>query len=79
MSRHDIEIYNRFVNDMQDVLNEDEQTFQVAVNRTVEAVETDDSYSTKEKLNIYADLSSLCNCEKKERAKWVKKASRRLK
>ena len=79
MSRHDIEIYNRFVSDMQDALNEDEQTFQTAVNRTVEAVETDDSYSTKEKLNIYADLSSLCNCEKKERSKWVKKASRRLK
>lgn len=79
MSRHDIEIYNRFVSDMQDALNEDEQTFQTSVNRTVEAVETDDSYSTKEKLNIYADLSSLCNCEKKERSKWVKKASRRLK
>lgn len=79
MSRHDIEIYNRFVSDMQEALNEDEQTFQTAVNRTVEAVETDDSYSTKDKLNIYADLSSLCNCEKKERSKWVKKASRRLK
>ena len=79
MSRHDIEIYNRFVSDMQDALNEDEQTFQTSVNRTVEAVEIDDSYSTKEKLNIYADLSSLCNCEKKERSKWVKKASRRLK
>lgn len=79
MSRHDIEIYNLFVSDMQDALNEDEQTFQTSVNRTVEAVETDDSYSTKEKLNIYADLSSLCNCEKKERSKWVKKASRRLK
>lgn len=79
MARHNIEIYNCFVSDMQDVLNEDEQTFQTAVNRTVEAVETDETYNTKEKLNIYADLSSLCNCEKKERTKWIKKASRRLK
>lgn len=79
MSRHDIQVYNNFISDMKDVLNEDEQTFQSAVNRTVEAVENDDSYSTKEKLNIYADLSSLCNCEKKERTRWAKKASRRLK
>lgn len=79
MSRHDISIYNTFVKNMEDVLHEDEQTFQKAVNETVEAVEKDDSYSTAQKLNIYASLSSLCNCEIKERKKWARKAAKRLK
>ena len=79
MAKHNIAIYNQFIHDMQDVMNEDEQTLQTSVNKTIESVEKDDTYSTSAKLNIYASLSSLCNCEVKERSKWVKKAAKRLK
>lgn len=79
MTRHDPRVCEAFIKDMEEVLDEEEHVFQNAVNKTVLVVEKDERYSTSEKLKIYARLSGLCNCEKKERLKWVKKAARSLK
>ncbi len=49
-----------------------------AVNVTVVKVELDDKYSTKQKLNIYSQLTSLSNCSAKERKKYAKKVKKML-
>lgn len=79
MTKIDPRIAKNFIDDMEEVLDADEETFQTAVNKTVLAVEKSTEYSTSRKLKIYARLSSLCNCEVKERAKWASKAARSLK
>lgn len=79
MTKADPRIQKNFVEDMEEVLDADEKTLLEAVNRTVLAVEKSTEYSTSRKLKIYANLSSLCNCEVKERHKWATKAARSLK
>lgn len=56
----------------------DEQDFQDAMNHTIIAVETDDHYSTNQKLKIYAELQQLANCTEKDRRKYVKKVAKLL-
>jgi hypothetical protein len=48
------------------------------LNDTIVAVETDDSYNTKEKLKIYSLITSLSNSEGKERKKFAKKIVKAL-
>ena len=55
-----------------------EQELMDAVNHTVVDVELDDNYSTKQKLKIYAVLTSLSNCSEKERKKYAKKVKKLL-
>ncbi len=55
-----------------------EQKLMDAVNHTVVDVELDDNYSTKQKLKIYAVLTSLSNCSEKERKKYAKKVKKLL-
>ncbi len=56
----------------------DEHQLMDAVNVTVVKVELDDKYTTKQKLNIYSQLTSLSNCSAKERKKYVKKVKKML-
>ncbi len=49
-----------------------------AVNVTVVKIELDDKYTTKQKLNIYSQLTSLSNCSVKERKKYAKKVKKML-
>ena len=55
-----------------------EQELMDAVNHTVVDVELDDNYSTKQKLKIYAVLTSLSNCSEIERKKYAKKVKKLL-
>lgn len=79
MSKHDPNISNDFVTRMEAVLDGEEMEVLQVVNDTIRIIEKDTTYSTSQKLKIYATLSSLCNCEPKERAKWASKAARCLK
>ena len=79
MNRHNPNISKEFVTKMEEVLESDEMDVLKVVNDTVRIIEKDTSYTTSEKLRIYARLSSLCNCEQKERAKWASKAAKSLK
>jgi hypothetical protein len=49
-----------------------------AVNKTVVKVELDEKYTTKQKLKIYSELTSLSNCSEKERKKYTKKVKKLL-
>lgn len=79
MTKHDPNISKDFVTRMEAVLDGEEMEVLQVVNDTIRIIEKDTTYSTSQKLKIYARLSSLCNCEPKERAKWASKAARSLK
>lgn len=55
-----------------------EQELMERLNQTIVDVEQDDSYNTKQKLKIYALITSLSNCEVKGRRKFIKKIYREL-
>ena len=79
MSRHNPKIAEDFIRKMEEVMDGQEQEVLNVVNDTIRIIEKDVSYNTSEKLKIYARLSSLCNCEPNERAKWASKVARSLK
>ncbi len=55
-----------------------EQELMDVVNEAVKCVELDTSYTTKQKLKIYAELTSLSNCSEKERKKYAKRVKKLL-
>ena len=79
MAKHNPKIVKDFVSRMEEVLDKDEMEVLNVVNDTVRIIEKDTTYTTSEKLKIYATLSSLCNCETKDRHRWDTKAAKCLK
>ena len=79
MARHDKKNAELFLQAMKEVESMDEQTLVDSLNPTIILVETDDTYNTKQKLNIFSLLTSLSNAEGKQRNKFVKKIYRALK
>lgn len=73
MAKHDNKIADQFQENLRDLDTMDEQALLDRLNDTIVAVENDDSYNTKEKLKIFALITSLDNSEGKERKKFVHK------
>lgn len=78
MAYHNKQSAAKFETNMNGVESFNEQQLMDAVNKTVVDVELDDSYSTKQKLKIYAVMTSLSNCAEKERKKFAKKVKKLL-
>lgn len=78
MAYHNKQSQNTFFENTKNVETFTEQQLMDAVNTTIVEVELDDNYSTKQKLKIYAVMTSLSNCSEKERKKFVKKVKKLL-
>ena len=78
MARHDKKNAELFLQAMKEVERMDEQTLVDSLNPTIILVETDDTYNTKQKLNIFSLISSLSNSEERQRTKFVKKIYKAL-
>lgn len=78
MAKHNAETATEFKVNTKGCENFTEQQLLEAVNKTVVRVELDDDYSTKQKLNIYAMMTSLSNCSESERRKYAKKVYKLL-
>lgn len=78
MAYHAEETVDAFRESMSNASSLGEQEFQDAMNRTIVTVETDDHYSTNQKLKIYAELQQLANCTEKDRKKFVRKVAKLL-
>lgn len=74
-AQRNIDEFNR---SMENASSLGEQDFQNAMNQTIVSVETNDHYSTNQKLKIYAELQQLANCTEKDRRKYVKKVAKLL-
>ena len=58
---------------------ETESEFLDSLNVITRIVETDDSYSTNQKLAIYELLSQISNCQPEQRQKYARRLMRKLK
>ena len=79
MAKHDPSIQKNFIDAMSGCATMEEHDLLDALQPTILVIEKDDSYSTSKKLKIFSLIASLSNCEAKERLKFVKKISRKLK
>jgi len=79
MKKHNPENLKTFEESLKDYDKMSEQQLLDALNKIIVIVENDDSYNTNAKLTIYAFISSLSNCDERERKKWVKKIAKLLK
>lgn len=78
MAYHNKQSASNFQMNLEGCESFSEDELMEAVNKTVVEVELDDNYSTKQKLNIYAAMTSLSNCAEKERQKYAKKVKKLL-
>lgn len=78
MAKHDQKIADQFQKNLSDVEKLDEQELLNRLNETIKAVEADDDYAPQEKLKIYALITSLDNCDDKDRMKFVRKIYKAL-
>lgn len=78
MAKHDPKNALKFETDLKDLDTMEEQVLLNHLNDTIVAVETDDTYTTKQKLNIYSLITSLSNSEGKQRNKFAKKIVKAL-
>lgn len=72
------EIRANFLENFESAKDFSEHDLNDKLNETMVEVEVNENYTTKEKLKIYELLSSLSNCEEKERNKFVKKLGKAL-
>lgn len=79
MKRHDPSIYKNFIAAMEGAETFTDNQLLDALNPTTAAVMHDDTYKTAAKLKIYLWISQLSNCAPKERKKYIRKLSRKLK
>lgn len=77
--KHDGKIARAFQRIYEHGKESTESEFLDNLNLIIRAVETDDSYSTNEKLKIYELISQLSNCGPGERNKYALKLIRVLK
>ncbi len=78
MAYHNKQTAAEFDTNMNGVEKFEENELMNAVNQTVVKVELDSKYTTKQKLKIYSELTSLSNCSQKERKKYAKKVKKLL-
>ena len=79
MAKHDPSIQKNFIEALSGCASMEEHDLLDALQPTILVIEKDNSYSTSAKLKIFSLITSLSNCAAKERLKYVKKISRRLK
>ena len=79
MSKHDTAILESFKTGMTGAESFSDKQLLDALNPVIVAVEKDDTYSTSAKLKIFLWISQLSNCAPKERKKYIRKISRKLK
>ncbi len=77
--RHDQMVAAMFSKTMRGCERFSERDLLDALSPTILRIETDDSYSTDEKLKIFSALTSLSNCAERDRPKFVKKAAKLMK
>lgn len=67
-----------FLENMEKAENLSEHDLNDRLNETMVEVEVNENYTTREKLKIYELLSSLSNCEARERNKFIRKLGKAL-
>ena len=77
--RHDPMIAAVFSKSMRGCEKFNEKELLDTLRPTIIKIETDDGYSTDEKLKIFSALTSLSNCAERDRQKYVKKAAKLMK
>lgn len=79
MARHDPSIQKNFTEAMKGCAAMAEHDLLDALQPTILVIEKDDSYSTSAKLKIFSLITSLSNCDPKEREKFARRIARKLK
>ncbi len=77
--KHDPKIAAQFAEIIEQGTNQSESEFLDSLNVITKIVETDDSYSTNQKLAIYELLSQISNCQPEQRQKYARRLMRKLK
>jgi hypothetical protein len=78
MAKHDAKVSENFQKNTGDLDKMSEQDLLDRLNETIVEVETNDGYNTKEKLKIYALITSLSNSSEKDRRKFAQKIYKAL-